>query len=327
MTTLFECRELTKYFPVKSVFREVAKVHAVEQIDLAIPEGETVGLVGESGCGKTTLARMLLMLIRPTSGTILYRDTDLTTLGGKELRRFRRDTAIVFQDPYSSLDPRMLVADVVGEPLAIHKVASGEDREDLVLRLLERVGLKTEHMYRYPHEFSGGQRQRLAIARALAADPKFMLLDEATSALDVSVQAKILNMLSALKSEFGLTYLFISHDLSVIRHLSNRVGVMYVGRMVEYGTSDQVFGQPMHPYTRGLLGAAPSLNPDDRDRRSDVALEGEVPSAVNPPPGCRFHPRCPERSENCSRIVPELVDIGDGHLVACACKERAASDS
>ena len=317
MTALFECRDLTKYFPVKKLFQEVAKVHAVERINLTIPEGETVGLVGESGCGKTTLARMLLLLIRPTAGAILYRDTDLTLLGGRELRDFRRETAIVFQDPYSSLDPRMLVADVVGEPLAIHRVAYGEDREEMVLRLLERVGLKTEHMYRYPHEFSGGQRQRLAIARALAADPRFILLDEATSALDVSVQAKILNMLSELKSEFGLTYLFISHDLSVIRHLSDRVGVMYVGQMVEYGTSEQVFAQPMHPYTRGLLQAAPSLNPDDRDRRSGDALEGEVPSTVNPPPGCRFHPRCPTRGANCPDVSPELVDVGDGHLVAC----------
>jgi oligopeptide/dipeptide ABC transporter ATP-binding protein len=211
----------------------------------------------------------------------------------------------------------MLIADVVGEPLVIHKVAFGEDRDDVVLSLLKRVGLEADHLYRYPHEFSGGQRQRLAIARALAADPKFILLDEATSALDVSVQAKILNMLNGLKVDLGLTYMFISHDLSVVRHLSDHIGVMYLGRMVEYGTRDQVFDTPTHPYTRGLLAAAPSLDPDDRDRAREVVLQGEVPSAVEPPSGCRFHPRCPVCKAQCDRERPELVDVGDGHLVAC----------
>jgi oligopeptide/dipeptide ABC transporter ATP-binding protein len=316
-TALFECRNLTKFFPIKHLFREVGRVHAVEEVNLSIPEGGTVGLVGESGCGKTTLARTILFLIEPTSGQVLFRGEDMGTYSKRTLRRFRRETAIVFQDPYSSLDPRMLIADVVGEPLAIHKMAFGEDRDDLVLSLLERVGLKTEHLYRYPHEFSGGQRQRLAIARALAADPNFILLDEATSALDVSVQAKILNMLNDLKAELKLTYLFISHDLSVVRHLSDTIGVMYLGRMVEYGTREQVFDHAEHPYTRGLLAAAPSVNPDDRDRPRDVALEGEVPSAANPPSGCRFHPRCPNRKPECENVRPELVDIGNGHLVAC----------
>ena len=316
-TALFECRNLTKFFPIKNLFRETGRVHAVEDVSFTIPEGGTVGLVGESGCGKTTLARTILLLIEPTSGQILFRGEDMVSRSKRELRRFRRETAIVFQDPYSSLDPRMLIADVVGEPLVIHKVAFGEDRDDVVLSLLKRVGLEADHLYRYPHEFSGGQRQRLAIARALAADPKFILLDEATSALDVSVQAKILNMLNGLKADLGLTYMFISHDLSVVRHLSDHIGVMYLGRMVEYGTRDQVFDTPTHPYTRGLLAAAPSLDPDDRDRPREVVLQGEVPSAVEPPSGCRFHPRCPVCKAQCDRERPELVDIGDGHLVAC----------
>jgi len=314
---LLECRKLTKYFPIKSFFRQIGKVHAVEEVDLAVPVGQTVGLVGESGCGKTTLARTLLLLIRPTSGDIIYNGQDLFKLRKKELKAFRRDTAIVFQDPYSSLDPRMLIADVVGEPLSIHRIVHGEDRDDVVLDLLERVGLKSEHLYRYPHEFSGGQRQRLAIARALAGDPKFILLDEATSALDVSVQAKILNMLNRLKAELGLTYMFISHDLSVVRHLSNQIGVMYLGRMVEFGTREQVFDNPVHPYTKGLMLASPSLDPDARYRPREVALEGEVPSAINPPAGCRFHPRCPQKFDACSNTSPELVDVGDGHLVSC----------
>ncbi len=316
-TALFECRNLTKFFPIKNLFRETGRVHAVEDVNLTIPEGGTVGLVGESGCGKTTLARTILLLIEPTSGQVIFRGEDMASRSKRNLRQFRRETAIVFQDPYSSLDPRMLIADVVGEPLVIHKVAFGEDRDDLVLSLLKRVGLEADHMYRYPHEFSGGQRQRLAIARALAADPKFILLDEATSALDVSVQAKILNMLNGLKADLRLTYMFISHDLSVVRHLSDHIGVMYLGRMVEYGTREQVFNTPTHPYTRGLLAAAPSLDPDDRDRPREVVLQGEVPSAVEPPSGCRFHPRCPNRKPECDRVRPELVDIGDGHLVAC----------
>ena len=314
---LFECLKLTKYFPIKSIFRQIGKVHAVEEVDLAIPEGQTVGLVGESGCGKTTLARTLLYLLRPTAGEVLYSGEKVGEFPRKRLKAFRRETAIVFQDPYSSLDPRMVIAEVVGEPLVIHRIAKGEDREDIVLEILERVGLKEEHMYRYPHEFSGGQRQRLAIARALAADPGFILLDEATSALDVSVQAKILNMLSALKTELGLTYMFISHNLNVVRHLSDRIGVMYVGRLIEFGTREQVFDNPVHPYTRGLLLASPSLDPDDRNRPREVALEGEVPSAINPPAGCRFHPRCPNGELKCEEDRPALVDIGDGHLVSC----------
>lgn len=322
-TNLFECLKLTKYFPIKSVFREIGRVHAVEEVDLAIPEGQTVSLVGESGCGKTTLARTLLYLLQPTTGEVLYNGEKVGEFPRKHLKAFRRETAIVFQDPYSSLDPRMVIAEVVGEPLLIHRIAKGEDREDIVLEILERVGLKEEHMYRYPHEFSGGQRQRLAIARALAADPRFILLDEATSALDVSVQAKILNMLSALKTELGLTYLFISHNLNVVRHLSDRIGVMYVGRLIEFGTREQVFDSPAHPYTKGLLLASPGLDPDDRNRPREVTLEGEVPSAINPPAGCRFHPRCPDRKPPCEEDRPELLDVGAGHLVSCYRKNDA----
>jgi len=316
-TNLIECKALTKHFLIKSFFREIGKVHAVEQVDLAIPEGQTVGLVGESGCGKTTLARTILALIPPTSGEIYFNGKDISKFSKKELKAFRKDTAIVFQDPYSSLDPRMLIADVVGEPLSIHGIAHGEDRDDLVLNLLEKVGLKVEHLYRYPHEFSGGQRQRLAIARALAADPVFILLDEATSALDVSVQAKILNMLNRLKKELNLTYLFISHNLDVIRHLSDIIGVMYLGMIVEQGSREQVFDAPLHPYTQGLLSASPSLDPDARLQTSEVVLKGEVPSAINPPPGCRFHTRCPSMRPSCAKKPPKLKDIEGGHLVSC----------
>lgn len=314
---LIECKEVTKYFPIKGFLREIGKVHAVEQVNLSINKGQTFGLVGESGCGKTTLARTILRLIEPTSGAIYFNGKNIPELSKKELKRFRRDTAIVFQDPYSSLDPRMIIANVVGEPLSIHGIARGEDRDDLVLELLEKVGLKAEHLYRYPHEFSGGQRQRLAIARALAGDPIFVVLDEPTSALDVSVQAKILNMLNRLKEELNLTYLFISHDLDVIRHISDIIGVMYLGKIVEQGSREQVFDSPLHPYTKGILLASPKPDPDARSRSEEFTLKGEVPSAINPPTGCRFHPRCPIAVSICATEEPKIKDIGDGHLVAC----------
>ncbi|HIC96064.1 TPA: ATP-binding cassette domain-containing protein, partial [Candidatus Bipolaricaulota bacterium] len=279
--------------------------------------GGTFGLVGESGCGKTTLARIILRLIPPTSGEVYFEGKNLFTLEQEELKRFRRETAMVFQDPYSSLNPRMIIADVVGEPLSIHGVAHGEDRDEMVQELLERVGLKAEHLYRYPHEFSGGQRQRIAIARALAADPKLIVLDEPTSALDVSIQAMILNMLNRLKREFNLTYLFISHNLDVIKHISDVVGVMYLGKLVEQGSRAQVFDSPLHPYTLGILEASPKPDPDARYHSGEEILKGEVPSAIDPPAGCRFHPRCPSTTPRCETEEPEPRDSGGGHLVAC----------
>lgn len=314
---LIECKEVTKYFPLKGFLREIGRVHAVEQVNLSIDKGQTLGLVGESGCGKTTLARTILRLIMPTSGEIYCNGKNILKLSKKELKKFRRDTAIVFQDPYSSLDPRMIIADVVGEPLSIHGIARGEDRDELVLELLEKVGLKAEHLYRYPHEFSGGQRQRLATARALAADPGFIVLDEPTSALDVSVQAKILNMLNRLKEQLKLTYLFISHDLDVIRHISDTIDVMYLGKIIEQGSREQVFDSPLHPYTKGILLASPKPDPDARSRSGEFTLKGEVPSAINPPAGCRFHPRCPIAETSCKVEEPQLEDAGGGHLVAC----------
>jgi len=314
---LVECQKVTKYFPIKGFFREIGKVHAVEKASLSIDKGETFGLVGESGCGKTTLARIVLRLILPTSGEVRFDGRNIFELKKEELKRFRRDTAIVFQDPYSSLNPRMIIADVVGEPLSIHGIAHGEDRDEMVQELLEKVGLKADHLYRYPHEFSGGQRQRIAIARALAADPKFIVLDEPTSALDVSVQAMILNMLNRLKNEFNLTYLFISHNLDVIKHISDVVGVMYLGKLVEQGSREQVFDTPLHPYTLGILKASPIPDPDARYRLKEDLLRGEVPSAINPPAGCRFHPRCPIATPRCEVEEPELKNSGIGHLVAC----------
>jgi oligopeptide/dipeptide ABC transporter ATP-binding protein len=311
---LIEGKDVTKYFPMKGFMREIGRVHAVEHVDFFIKEGETFGLVGESGCGKTTLGRMILRLTEPTSGQILFKGANIYDMHDQKLKEFRRKSAMVFQDPYSSLDPRMVIADVVGEPLAVHGMAHGEERDRLVLEIMEKVGLKPEHMYRYSHEFSGGQRQRIAIARALSINPELVVLDEPTSALDVSVQAKILNMLNRLQKEFDLTYLFISHNLDVVRYISDRVGVMYLGQIVEMGNRDAIFENALHPYTQGILLAAPQPDPD---ARREVALMGEVPSAVNPPPGCRFHPRCPRARERCKEEKPELVEMEKEHFVAC----------
>ncbi len=316
---LLEVRNLVKYFPITKGFifqRQVGAVKAVDDVSFNIRPGETLGLVGESGCGKTTTGRVILRLMEPTSGEAYFEGRNIFTLSKEDLRRMRRDMQIIFQDPYSSLNPRMTVGDIVGEPLEIHNLARGKDKVRRVQELLEVVGLSPYHANRYPHEFSGGQRQRIGIARALAVNPKLIICDEPVSALDVSIQAQVLNLLQELQKEFGLTYLFIAHDLSVVKHISDRIAVMYLGRIVEVGTADQLFENPQHPYTEALLSAVPI--PDPAMRRERIILPGDVPSPVNPPKGCRFHTRCLYAQASCRVDDPALVDYwGDGHFVAC----------
>ncbi|OYT62478.1 MAG: oligopeptide ABC transporter ATP-binding protein, partial [Thermofilum sp. ex4484_15] len=302
MKALIEVRDLVKYFPVKRLFWTVGNVHAVDRVSFDILKGECFGLVGESGCGKTTLGRLILRLIEPTNGKVYFQGRNVFELKGKELMAFRRKAQIVFQDPFSSLDPRMMIFDIIYEPVRVHKIDVGNP-EEYVISLLERVGLKKEHLYRYPHEFSGGQRQRIVIARALALRPIFMVLDEPTSALDVSVQAQILNMLRDLQKDLGLTYLFISHDLSVVRYMSHTIAVMYLGKIVEIASSEEVFEKPLHPYTQMLFSAIPIPDPEVARARLEKRIipKGEVPSPINPPPGCRFHPRCPYAMDICKR--------------------------
>jgi oligopeptide/dipeptide ABC transporter ATP-binding protein len=314
---LIQVKNLKKYFPVRGglLQRVVAWVQAVDDVSFSIRQGETVGLVGESGCGKTTVGRTMLRLIEPTDGQVLFDGVEVFNLRGQELKQIRRDMQIIFQDPYASLDPRTPIGESVAEGLKIHGVGNGRDRYDIVIEMLRKVGLEEYHAHRYPHEFSGGQRQRIGIARALALQPKFIVADEPVSALDVSIQSQVLNILKDLQKEFGLTYLFIAHNLSVVEHISDRVAVMYLGKMVELAKRDELFRNPLHPYTQALMSAIPI--PDPRLVRERIILEGDVPSPLNPPSGCRFHPRCPVAFGYCAVEEPPFIEVSPDHWVAC----------
>ncbi len=316
---LLEVDGLTKYFPVHAglLSRHVGDVKAVDGVSFSIRSGETLGLVGESGSGKTTVGRLVLKLLPTTSGSVRFGGREVTTMARGEVRRLRKEMQIIFQDPYASLNPRMSIGDIVGEPLAIHGIARGAAARARVDELLKMVGLQPYHANRYPHEFSGGQRQRIGIARALAVDPKFIVCDEPVSALDVSIQAQVINLLEDLQVQLGLTYLFIAHDLSVVRHISTRVAVMYVGKLLEIADRDGLYENPLHPYTQALLSAIPIPDPRIERRRSRVLLAGDIPSPLNPPSGCRFHTRCPIAYDRCTVEEPELKAYGNGHVTAC----------
>jgi oligopeptide/dipeptide ABC transporter ATP-binding protein len=315
---LLEVTDLKKHFPIRKglLTRTVGQVHAVDGVSFSIADGETLGVVGESGCGKSTLGRTILRLMRPTSGTVKLRGIDITDLSDTALRPYRREMQIVFQDPYSSLNPRMTAGRIVGEPLIIHNVGSTGDREARVASLFERVGLPADSMAKYPHQFSGGQRQRIGIAKALALNPSLIICDEPVSALDVSIQAQVVNLLIDLQQEFGLSYLFIAHDLAVVKHISHRVAVMYLGRIVELTDKKSLFTQPLHPYSEALLSAIPVPNPK-ANREGRVILTGDVPSPINPPSGCHFHTRCPYATDRCRTDIPALREVKPGHLVSC----------
>ncbi|HEY3344503.1 MAG TPA: ABC transporter ATP-binding protein [Anaerolineaceae bacterium] len=312
-----QVNHLKKYFPVRGgvLQRVVAWVQAVDDISFSVRDGETLGLVGESGCGKTTVGRTILRLTEPTAGEVCLGGTDVFSLQGKALKEMRRNMQIIFQDPYASLDPRMPIGESVMEGLKIHGIGSPRERFETMINMLRKVGLEDYHARRYPHEFSGGQRQRIGIARALALQPKFIVCDEPVSALDVSIQSQVLNILKDLQQEFGLTYLFIAHNLSVVEHISNRVAVMYLGKMVELASRDDLFRNPLHPYTQALMSAIPIADP--RVKRDRIILKGDVPSPLNPPSGCRFHPRCPVAMEICSRDEPKFQEVSPDHFAAC----------
>jgi oligopeptide transport system ATP-binding protein len=319
-TPIVRVERLTKHFPILEGIlfkKQVGAVRAVDEVSFEIAEGETLGLVGESGCGKSTTGRTILQLYEPTSGRVFYRGTDLQEARGEERRQAERNMQIIFQDPYASLNPRMTVGRIIREPFDIHGVGAKADRQEKVADLMRRVGLNPDYVKRYPHEMSGGQRQRVGIARALALQPDFIVCDESISALDVSVQAQVVNLLEELQKDFGLTYLFIAHDLSMVKHISDRVAVMYLGKLVELADKKELYSNPLHPYTQALLSAAPVPNPRLQKKSQRMVLEGDVPSASDPPPGCRFHTRCPLAEDICRTKVPEMREITPGHFAAC----------
>jgi oligopeptide transport system ATP-binding protein len=328
-TPLLEVRHLVKHFPIKSgvlIDREVASVRAVDDVSLTVHQGETIGLVGESGCGKSTLCRTILQLLEPTSGSVRFEGREIAGLSRGDMRPLRRQMQMIFQDPYASLNPRKRVGQIVGDPMRLHGLASGAQLKREVQELLKRVGLTPEHYNRFPHEFSGGQRQRIGIARALALKPKLIVADEPVSALDVSIQAQIINLLDDLQEEFGLTYIFVAHDLGVVRHVSDRIAVMYLGKVVESAPAAELYTNPVHPYTVALLSAIPIPDPRENAAREPLLLEGDVPSPVDPPAACRFHTRCPWATGICSDIEPPLVDYGRNRVAACHHPQNVSAD-
>ena len=314
---VLEVKNLKKHFVLKKTLmgKPISTLKAVDDVSFKIRKGETLGIVGESGCGKTTMGRAILKLHQPTAGEIFFEGKDIAGYSSKEMRALRTDMQIVFQDPYSSLPPRSTVGDILSEPVRVHNIVPPDQVKDYVLKIMDQCGLRDYYYERYPHEFSGGQRQRICIARALVVNPKFIVCDEPVSALDVSIQAQIINLLKKIQKERQLTYLFISHDLSVVKFISDKIGVMYLGSMVEFGTKDRIFDNPLHPYTNALFSAVPNPNPDEKSER--IILKGDIPSPANPPMGCKFHTRCPNAMEICKRIVPKYKEVEEGHFVAC----------